>query len=314
MRHKFFLLIFYAVLLICSMAKLKEKSPQNLQKKNTALENINKNNINPRKLYEYDNYITIYFKEDVTYESGFSNIFRKNISFIINTQDNTEKIKEEQININKDYGIQIHFSEKVTTLFSFFSRYNDQNMQYLISVDFSNLDSSSVSNMATLFQGCNSLEYIDFSNFDSSSASEMGLMFEKCSSLEYVDLSSFNTPLLFSMGSMFAECSSLKSIDLSNFDTSNLYFVDGLFYECTSLKSINIPNFLFSFVSSLSSMFSGCEYLESIDLSNIDTSLITCMEQMFRGCSSLKPLDLSNLKIPLLTDIGYIFHDCISLE
>ena len=129
--------------------KLKEKSPQNFQKKNTALENINKNNINQRKLYEYDNYITIYFKEDVTYESGFSNIFRKNISFIINTQNDTEKIKEEQININKDYGIQIHFSEKVTTLFSFFSRYNEQNMQYLISVDFSNLDSSSVSNMAT---------------------------------------------------------------------------------------------------------------------------------------------------------------------
>ena len=50
-------------------------------------------------------------------------------------------------------------------------------MKYLISVDFSNFDSSSIKSMVGIFYLCESLKSIDFSNFDSSSLLDVGVMF-----------------------------------------------------------------------------------------------------------------------------------------
>ena len=44
-----------------------------------------------------------------------------------------------------------------------------------------------------MFYGCGSLQYIDFSNFNSSSVTNMSYMFYGCGSLQYIDLSNFDT-------------------------------------------------------------------------------------------------------------------------
>ena len=153
MRSEILSLIFSLVLLLGSATNIKGKSLPNLQKNQTEIGNKGKNNQgNLRKLNNYDTYITIYFKEDVTYSSGFNNDYRSDINYIINIKDKTKQLnKEATLNINKDYGIEIHFGAKVTKLSHFFSKYYDENMQYLISVDFSNFDSSLVTSMSKLF-------------------------------------------------------------------------------------------------------------------------------------------------------------------
>lgn len=45
-----------------------------------------------------------------------------------------------------------------------------------------------------LFRGCNKLESIDLTNLDTSSATDMFFMFSGCSSLESLDLSPLDTP------------------------------------------------------------------------------------------------------------------------
>ena len=197
--------------------------------------NIRKNPIIRRKLDEYDTYIIIYFKEDVTYPSGFYNDYRGNINFIINTKDNTKLNLEDPLTINKDYGIEIHFNEKVTTINDFFSSNYDENMQYLISVDFSNFDSSSLLYMCRVFSSCYSLESIDFSNFDTSSVLDMSAMFLECTSLKSLDLSNFDTSSVTDMNCLFYGCSSLESIDLSSFKTSLVTDMCNMFCECSSL-------------------------------------------------------------------------------
>ena len=143
---------------------------------------------------EYDNFIVLYFKEDCEYSEGFKNKYREDISFIINRENNNTKIDSgERLIINKNFGIEIHFNKSIKNLQYFFDYYEDNNMKYVISIDFSNFNSSSVTNMSYMFYGCGSLQYIDFSNFNSSSVTNMSYMFYGCGSLQYIDLSNFDT-------------------------------------------------------------------------------------------------------------------------
>ena len=96
---------------------------------------------------EYDTYIILYFKQNCSYSSGFYNYYRNGISFIINRENNTKIKRNELLMINKDFGIEIHFNVYVENLNNFFSRSIDYNMVYLESIDFSNFDSSLVTNM-----------------------------------------------------------------------------------------------------------------------------------------------------------------------
>ena len=78
-------------------------------------------------------------------------------------------------------------------------------------------------NSDRLFRELEYLSDIDLSGFDTSKVTNMGLMFEGCSSLTTLDLSGFDTSnVTGSMGSMFEGCSRLTTLDLSGFDTSNV--------------------------------------------------------------------------------------------
>ena len=152
---------------------------------------------------ENDNFIVLYFKQNCNYSEGFKK-HRKGISFIINRENNNTKINSgERLIINKNFGVEIHFNKRITNLRRFFNFDFDNNMKYVISIDFSNFDTSSVTDMSFMFYGCSSLESLDLSNFNTSSVTNMYSMFYGCSSLQYINLSNFNTSSVISMYSMF---------------------------------------------------------------------------------------------------------------
>ena len=180
---------------------------QILGKNLTKYKIINENNMEgqtPRNL-ESDNYMVIYFNKDCKYSSGFVNIFRNDIDFIINKKNYLKYKKESPFSVTKDYGIEIHFGKAINSLYRFFNYYNyDENMRYLVFVDLSKFDSSKVTSINGMFEGCFSLESIDLSNFDTSKVTDMNSMFYACSSLKSIDLSNFNTSKVNNMRSMFS--------------------------------------------------------------------------------------------------------------
>ena len=115
---------------------------------------------NPRNL-ENNNYIVLYFNHDCLYSSGFVNEYRNDIDFIINRRNNMKYNKGEPFSVVKGFGIEIHVDKSIRSLYRFFDDYEDENMQYLISVDFSRFDSTKVINMGDLFYNYSSLESID---------------------------------------------------------------------------------------------------------------------------------------------------------
>ena len=176
-----------------------------------------------------------------------------------------------------------------------------------------NLNTSKVTDMRYMFEGCSGLTSLNLSNFNTSAVTDMGSMFEGCSSLTSLNLSNFSTSAVTDMGSMFEGCSSLTSLNLSNFNTSAVTDMSRMFYGCSRLTELNLSNFNTSAVTDMSSMFSGCSVLKELNVSNFNTSAVTDMSAMFKNCSVLKELNLSNFSTSKVTSMSSMFSGCSGL-
>ena len=159
----------------------------------------------------------------------------------------------------------------LTDLHGCFHNDNSSYKQYSV-MEFSyNFDTSNVTNMYNMFNGCDKLTSLDLSSFNTSNVTDMHMMFALCNSLTSIDLSSFNTENVTTMQHMFDSCSSLTSLDLSSFNT----------YE----------------VITMGSMFSWCKALTTLDLSNFDTRKVIYMDSMFSRCDSLTTVKVTNCNV-----------------
>ena len=204
-----------------------------------------------------------------------------------------------------------------TDMSSMFSSYSS-----LTSLDLSSFNTSKVTNMNSMFYNCSSLTSLDLSSFNTSKVTNMSSMFDSCSSLTSLDLSNWNTSSVGTSGygssfkSMFNNCTSLESLDISSFDLSNTYngqyySLASMFSNCTNLKTLKLPNSV-SFNKTdiyLNGMFYNCNSLESLDLSGWDTTNVTSMHNMFYNCNSLESLDLSGWNTTNVTDMESMFSD-----
>ena len=192
--------------------------------------------------------------------------------------------------------------DKETSLYGLFSK-----MASLKTIEgLSNLDTSKVTDMDSMFRDCSSLETLDVSGFDTSRVTDMDGMFYGCNSLTTLDVSHFDTSKVTRMGSMFHGCSSLETLDVSGFNTSNVESMDGMFYECRKLQNIDVSKFDTGKVKSMDFMFSGCKLITYLDVSNFDTSKVTDMRAMFQGIQC-EELDLKNFDTSKVTDMEWMF-------
>ena len=90
-----------------------------------------------------------------------------------------------------------------------------------------------------MFAKCKELKLLDLSYFNTSSLTDMSFIFNGCEKLKEIKgLNNFNTKNVTKMIGMFDLCKELISLNLSNFDTSNVIDMSLLFSECYKLKEI----------------------------------------------------------------------------
>ena len=115
----------------------------------------------------------------------------------------------------------------------------------LESVVFRNLNTSNVTNMYAMFDGCVKLKTLDLSSFDTSKVQNMITMFSNCNALESVNVSSFATLNVKEFQDMFAGCYSLKVLDLGSFYIAEDAAVGGMLdlLENSQLEKFVAPYF-----------------------------------------------------------------------
>ena len=179
------------------------------------------------------------------------------------------------------------------------------------------LDTSKVTNMKSMFEGCQNISTIDLSNFDTSKVTNMSKMFYFCNNMDSLDVSKFNTGNVTDFSNMFFSCRYLDKIDVSKFDTSKAVDISGMFSSCAYLLSIDVSNFNTSNVTDMSNLFSGCQSLTQIDLSKFDTSKVTNMQSMFyfmnKNKTNLQTINLSSFDTKEVTNMAQMFYNCSKL-
>ena len=242
---------------------------------------------------EADNYMLIYYDQDVTYEQGFSynptdvDKFRNEKYFIINNYlypiNETSKFE-----VKKNSKLEIYFTTEITTLENYFNAEIDTNAKYIKKVILSHLHVNSIDSTSYMFNGCSNLKSVDFSNIEISGLNKMNFMFHNCESLEYVDLSDFNTSLVDEMESMFEGCKIIELIDLSYFDISSVNNMANMFNGCEKLKILDIPSFSLESIENVDGIFTNTGGLSYINLYNAKKKYNATFEKNeFKGWKEL---------------------------
>lgn len=141
--------------------------------------------------------------------------------------------------------------------------------------------------LAYWFQYMSNCENIDLTNVNTSNVTDMTSLFHGCSTVTSLDVTHFDTSNVTNMRAMFDACIALASLDVTHFNTSNVTNMIDMFYNCPALQNIDVGGFDTSNVTEMERMFSFCTALTSLDLSNFNTSNVTNMTAMFEGSSSL---------------------------
>ena len=188
------------------------------------------------------------------------------------------------------------------------------NLETIIGIE--NLNTSNVTDMQAMFNGCRKLTNLDLTYFNTSKVINMATMFTGCRLLESINLSKFDTSNVTTMLMMFSDCESLKSLDVSHFNTSNVETMDYMFLNCSSLTSLDVSHFNTSKVYNFFGMFYGCSGLTSLNLRSFNTSNATDMLHMFQGSSNLKTIYVGDGWSTASLDEGWgneMFVGCTSL-
>lgn len=211
--------------------------------------------------------------------------------------------------------------------------FND--MEELLSIDFSGFNTTFTTDFNGMFKNCYKLREIDLSNFNFSRATQLDQTFEGCRSITSLSFSEQNhLENITSLVSTWSGCINLEAIDLSLFSadgittnfalthcnslksiTANNFHFSGECADfvsyCTSLEEIDLSQFDFSQATHLIAFFSQCENLKNINFgTSFDTQNVVTMGGMFDGCSALKSIDLSHFDTRNVEDMAIMFRNC----
>lgn len=205
-------------------------------------------------------------------------------------------------------------TSSVTNMTSMFSYCNN----WTSPPDTENWNTEKVTNMGRMFWRCSKLETPpDTGNWDTSKVTDFNYMFNSCSKMTTPpNTSNWNTSLVTNFSSMFEDCYVLSTPpNTSSWSTSSATTFSYMFDECYKLATPpDTSNWNTNKTTSMSNMFCACIFTDPPDTSKWDVSKVTSMTNMFSSCSKLAtPPDTSNWNTSAVQNFGGIFEGCSAL-
>ena len=170
------------------------------------------------------------------------------------------------------------------------------------------------SNSSLLFQAMSKLTSVDgISELNTSKVESMSSMFNGATGLTTLDIGKWDTSKVTNMSYMFNEATGLTTLDIGKWDTSKVMNMDSMFNGATGLNTLDIGKWDTSKVTNMSSMFKGATGLTTLDIGKWDTSKVTHMYFMFNGVTGLTTLDIGKWDTSKITNIDSMFNGAIGL-
>ena len=124
--------------------------------------------------------------------------------------------------------------------------------------------------MIRMFEDCKNLESVDFTNCDTSQVTDMSFMFKGCGDTSNIRLKGLDTTSVKNMSGMFEYCYDIRYLDLSNFTVAKDCNMNNMFSSCYSLAALKLgENWSFNNTNCLPShnwiRYSTKEMIESLE-------------------------------------------------
>ena len=195
----------------------------------------------------------------LTFRCGYKKTLGEN-EYALNSGENLPAWIEKKDDITKAVFDASFANARPTSCYSWFCDFG--NLKQIEGIE--NLNTTNVTEMASMFYGCSQLTSLDVTHFNTENVVHMENMFINCSSLASLDVTHFNTENVANMGSMFYGCSSLTSLDVTNFNTENVVWIMKIFKGCSALTTIYVSDkFVMAKVDDESvDMFKDCTNLK----------------------------------------------------
>ena len=147
----------------------------------------------------------------------------------------------------------------LSTAFMFF------NCQSLTSIDLSNIDTSSVTDMRIMFSGCSNLTNLDLSNFDMSNVTLMISMFSRCSSLTSLKIGSSVSSYsnVTNSSALFDNCKNLVSVTINGINVLPITHTNA-FYNMKSYCKFYVPSNLVNAYKTATNWSTRAKYIYAI--------------------------------------------------
>ena len=206
--------------------------------------------------------------------------------------------------------VVIRFNQKVSDMSFFFF-----DVEHLLTVDFTNFDTSELTVMSSMFRACLNLKSITWGpNFSTSKVTKMDNLFNSCTSYpSTIDVSKFDTSKVQDFSYMFSHCENIQMLNLKNFDTSSSKVISGMFQSCEGLTSLDLSSFNTKLVEVMNNMFKDCSSLKNV-IQHFTSEKLQITQRMFEGCVKLESIDLSGMDGNAITDMSYMFFECNALS
>ena len=133
----------------------------------------------------------------------------------------------------------------------------------LMLIEFFNFGGENITTMERMFLRCTYLRKINnFSSFNTKNVTNMSSLFYGCQSLVDLDLCFFNTENVVNMNGMFFCCVSLMRINIKSFNTKKVEDMSEMFTLCKSLKLISLEYFDILDNTKITNIFGGCQNIK----------------------------------------------------
>lgn len=187
----------------------------------------------------------------------------------------------------------------------------NENPEY---VDLSDIDTSLITNMSSLFSHTD-IGTLNVTNWITSKVTNMANMFMKSTVHEIIGIEKFDTHNCETFWKMFSDCKNLEKLDLSSWKTYKIFTMSQMFSRCWQLTSVgDLSDWETVKVSSFAEMFRECFKLENIDISGWNFDNILFMSDMFRGCLELPDVNRNEIHVQQKTEINYVFTACKKMQ
>lgn len=177
-----------------------------------------------------------------------------------------------------------------------------------------NVDTSSMTSVAGMFEGCTSLVVPDLAGLDLSGIEDMGGFYKGCTSLKASGLEGLDLSSVRNASGLFEGCTALAGIDLGRIGLSGATDLSRFLRGCSSLNEVSAEGLGPLKATDLSGFFDGCSSLATLDLSGFSTPCAQRLDGFLAGCTGIEVLDLGDLDASAASDADALLADCTSLK